>query len=354
MFDYRSFLESHSVLLAPLAGVSDVAFRQMCLEHGAQLTFTEMVSAKGLSYANERTIQLVDLARGERRVGVQLFGHEPGTMASQAAWIEERMGDALAVIDVNMGCPARKIVSKGDGAALMRDLDLAGEIVEAIASAVSAPVSVKMRRAYDMGPDVAPTLAKIAEQAGASAVTVHGRFATQMYRGPSDWDVISKVKRVVSIPVIGNGDIRCGEDAVAMVRQTGCDSVMVARGAQGNPWIFEDVRCAFAREFDGANLEEGFHPPSALQRIEVARRHTAILEGIDPRSVVRMRKHASWYVKGLPGASTARAAFNECMTACDFNHVFDWLVSYLEKYDDDQRNVAKQEPSIGQDGKTPR
>lgn len=192
MFDYRSFVESRSVLLAPLAGVSDVAFRQMCLEHGAQLTFTEMVSAKGLSYSNERTIHLVDLAQGESHVGVQLFGHEPSTMASQAAWLEDHLGEALAVIDVNMGCPARKIVSKGDGAALLRDLGLARDIIEQIARAVQVPVSVKMRRAYDQGPDVAPELARIAEAAGASAVTVHGRYATQMYRGPSDWNAIAQ------------------------------------------------------------------------------------------------------------------------------------------------------------------
>ena len=237
MFDYRSFASGKGILLAPLAGVSDVAFRQMCIEHGAQLTFTEMVSAKGLSYANEKTVHLIDLAANEERVGVQLFGHEPETMASQAAWIEDYLGERLAVIDINMGCPARKIVGKGDGSALMKDLPLAERIIAAVASAVSAPVSVKMRRAYDMGPDTAPELAKRAEAAGAAAVTVHGRYATQMYRGASCWDCIAAVKESVSIPVIGNGDIRCGSDAVEMVRRTGCDSVMVARGAQGNPWI---------------------------------------------------------------------------------------------------------------------
>ena len=330
------------MLLAPLAGVSDVAFRQMCLEHGAQLTFTEMVSAKGLSYSNERTIHLVDLAHGESHVGVQLFGHEPSTMASQAAWLEEHLGEALAVIDVNMGCPARKIVSKGDGAALLCDLELARDIIEQIARAVQVPVSVKMRRAYDQGPDVAPELARIAEAAGASAVTVHGRYATQMYRGPSDWNVIAQVKQSVTIPVIGNGDIRCGDDAVAMVRQTGCDSVMVARGAQGNPWVFEDIRAAFAREFGSAECA-AFVPPTAQQRIAAARRQTELLEQLDPRAVVRMRKHASWYVKGLPGASQARAAFNECSTASEFFRVFDQLLEYLREFAEEQQVGSSQE-----------
>ncbi len=330
------------MLLAPLAGVSDVAFRQMCLEHGAQLTFTEMVSAKGLSYSNERTRHLIDMAEGESFVGVQLFGHEPETMASQAAWVEQQMGDKLAVIDINMGCPARKIVTKGDGAALMKDLDLAGSIIESVVQAVQAPVSVKMRRAYDMGPDVAPKLAHIAEEAGAAAVTVHGRYATQMYHGPSEWDVIAKVKQTVGIPVIGNGDIRCGADAVAMVQQTGCDSVMVARGAQGNPWIFEDIRAAFAREFDG-NAEAEFHAPTPYERIEAARRQTMILDSREPRSVVRMRKHASWYVKGLPGASAARAAFNACTWAEDFYAVFDELIEKVRSFEDENGAIETRE-----------
>lgn len=339
---YRELVESHSAILAPLAGVGDVAFRQLCLEHGAQLTFTEMVSAKGLSYANERTVHLMDLAQGEDRVGVQLFGHEPGIMASQAAWVEQRLGSALAVIDINMGCPARKIVSKGDGAALMRDMRLAGEVVAAVVRAVRVPVSVKMRRAFEQGPDTAPQLARIAEQAGAAAVTVHGRFATQMYRGPSDWGAIALVKGAVGIPVIGNGDIRCGDDAVNMLRQTGCDSVMVARGAQGNPWIFEDVRAAIAREFQGS--EVAFSPPSPYERIDAARRQTLVLQAREPKSVVRMRKHACWYVKGLPGATAARAEFNACSTAQDFMAAFDRLEEAVRRFEAENGPVQQDFP----------
>ena len=234
-----------------------------------------------------------------------------------------------------MGCPARKIVSKGDGCALMKDLPLAESIVHSIVSAVSAPVTVKMRRAYDQGPDTAPELAKRAEAAGAAAVTVHGRYATQMYRGDSCWDVIAKVKKSVAIPVIGNGDIRCGADAIAMVEQTGCDSVMLARGAQGNPWIFQDVAWAF-QEAGMASFcppVARFELPNAYDRIDAARRQTMLLHERDPKSVVRMRKHASWYIKGLPGASAARAALNACTWADEFFQVYRDLEDAVARFE---------------------
>ena len=220
-----------------MAGVSDMAFRTLCREQGADLTYTEMVSAKGLSYANEKTRHLLDLAQGEDMVAVQLFGHEPDTMASQAAWIEQVMGENLAYIDINMGCPARKIVTKGDGSALMRDPDLAASIVFAVSRAVEHPVTVKFRRGWAMGCETAPEFAVRMQDAGAAAVAVHGRYAEQLYRGCADWGVIARVKQAVDVPVVGNGDVKCGADAVAITRETGCDAVMIARAAEGNPGV---------------------------------------------------------------------------------------------------------------------
>lgn len=310
--------DAYETILAPMAGVSDIAFRTVCREFGADLTFTEMVSAKGLSYANEKTRHLLDLADGESKVGVQLFGHEPETMASQAAWVEDVMGDTLAYIDINMGCPAKKIVSKGDGSALMKEPDLAARIVSEIKSATHVNVTAKFRRGWGMGDETAVEFAKRLEQAGVDAVTVHGRFAEQLYRGASDRGVIGRVKNAVNVPVVGNGDIKCGADAVAMVRETGCDAVMIARAAEGNPWVFAQVKAAL----DG---KEEPPKPTATDRIQMARRHARLLEKREGRNIVRMRKHAMWYVTGLPGAAKARGMFNYCTTLEDFEQVFDQL-----------------------------
>ena len=307
----------YRVLLAPMAGVSDIALRTLCREQGADMTFTEMVSAKGLSYANEKTRHLLDLAPGEDRVAVQLFGHEPATMASQAAWIEDTMGDSLAYLDVNMGCPVRKIAGKGDGCALMRDPELAADVIDAIVKSVKHPVTCKFRRGWTLGEETAPEFAKRMEQAGAAAVAVHGRFGEQMYRGDSEWGVIGRVKEAVGIPVVGNGDIRSGEDCIRMAEQTGCDAVMIARAAEGNPWIFAEAKAAL----DGAAYEA----PSLAERLAVARRHAELLTQREGRNIVRMRKHAAWYVTGLPGAAKARGMFNECTSLEEFNHVFDLL-----------------------------
>lgn len=313
----------YRVLLAPMAGVSDMAMRTLCREQGADMTFTEMVSAKGLSYANEKTRHLMDLAPGERCVAVQVFGHEPDTIAAQAAWIEGELGDSLAFIDVNMGCPVRKVAGKGDGAALMKDPVLAASIVNAAANAVQHPVTCKFRRGFDVGDETAPDFAKRMEQAGAAAVTVHGRYAGQMYRGVADWGVIGRVKECVSIPVVGNGDVRCGADAQKMAEETNCDAIMIARAAEGNPWVFKDVNSVL----DGGRFE----PPTLAERLAMARRHAALLAEQDSRAIVRMRKHASWYVAGLPGASKARGAFNECSTLAEFNQVFDELEMYATR-----------------------
>ncbi len=319
MFNFQEFLTSPKLLLAPMAGVSDEAFRCLCRESGANMTYTEMVSAKGLSYANEKTRHLLDLAPGEDMVAVQLFGHEPHVMASQAAWIEQEMGNTLAYIDINMGCPARKIVSKGDGSALMRDPELAAKIVRCVVASVEHPVTVKFRRGWFEGQETAPEFALRMEEAGASAVAIHGRYAQQLYRGSAEWETIARVKRVVSIPVIGNGDVKVGEDAAAMLSQTGCDAVMIARGAEGNPWLFAQAAAALA----GNDIPSA---PSVDERIAMARRHARLLSERHGRNIVRMRKHAMWYMSGLPGAAAARGKINACVTVEDFDTVFDELL----------------------------
>lgn len=318
MFD---FFSERRLLLAPMAGVSDEAFRTLCREQGADLTYTEMVSAKGLSYANEKTRHLLHLAEGEDQVAVQLFGHEPDVMADQARWVEQEMGETLAYLDINMGCPARKIVSKGDGSALMKTPDLAAAIVRAVSAAVEHPVTVKFRRGWAEGDETCVEFARRTEDAGAAAVAVHGRYALQLYRGRAEWDAIARVKAAVSIPVVGNGDVKCGADAVALVERTGCDAVMIARAAEGNPWVFAQCKAALAGEPEPAK-------PSVEERIAMARRHARLLAEREGRNIVRMRKHAMWYMTGLPGAAAARAKINACVSVEDFDRVFDELLVY--------------------------
>ncbi|NHM15653.1 tRNA dihydrouridine synthase DusB [Eggerthellaceae bacterium zg-887] len=312
------------ILLAPMAGVSDRAFRTLCLEQGADLTYTEMVSAKGLSFANAKTRHLIDVAPAETHVAVQLFGHEPDVMASQAAWVEDALGSRLAYLDVNMGCPARKIVTKGDGSALMKDPDLAAAIVRAIKGAVSCPVTAKFRRGYAEGDETAPAFARQLEAAGVDAVAVHGRFAEQLYRGHADWGVVARVKEAVSVPVVGNGDVRSGADAAALVAQTGCDAVMIGRGAEGNPWVFAEVKGTLAGRVT--------QKPSLEERLGMARRHARLLAAEEGRNIVRMRRHAMAYLAGLPGAAHARAKLCGCVTVEDFDVVFDALLEEAARH----------------------
>lgn len=321
----------YRVLLAPMAGVSDIAFRTLCREAGADMAFTEMVSAKGLSFANEKTRHLLALADGESQVAVQLFGHEPDVMASQAAWIEQEVGEGLAYLDINMGCPARKIVSKGDGSALMKDPALAASIVRAVKRAVEHPVTVKFRRGWAEGDETAAVFARLMEGAGADGVTVHGRFAEQLYRGAADWGVIGRVREAVSVPVVGNGDIRSGADAVRMAAETGCDAVMIARGAEGNPWLFSQVQAALVGEAEPA-------PPTVEERIAMARRHAELLTHREGRNIVRMRKHAMWYTTGFPRAAEVRGKFTHCSTVEEFDEVFDEVVAHVHEYEQWQRD----------------
>lgn len=328
--DMADYYRSHQLILAPMAGVSDPVFRQLCCEQGAKLAFTEMVSAKGLSYGNDKTASLLGLGPHESSVGVQIFGHEPATMASEAVEIVERMGKTVSVIDLNMGCPAKKIVSKGDGASLMERPDVAAAIVSAVVQALEGsgvPVTVKFRRGYNEGEETAPEFARRMEQAGAWALAVHGRYARQLYRGCSEDGVIARVVAHVQVPVIGNGDIDSTARARTVKQETGCAALMIARAAEGNPWIFAQCAAALAGYPEPAL-------PTFEERLALGKRHAVMLAKLDGPRIVRMRKHAMWYLTGIPGAARARRQINECETADDFCAVFDEVAHHLAKQED--------------------
>ena len=311
----------HGLFLAPLAGVSDRPFRDICRRHGAEYTVSEMVSAKALCYEQAtkrldkiRTAPLASVYSYELPMAIQLFGSEPEFMARAASLIESgeylgREGDARPIaIDINMGCPVHKVVGNGEGSALMKNPRLAGEIVRAVVKAVNLPVTVKIRAGWDPNSINAPEVAKILEDAGASLIAVHGRTRSQMYAPSSDNKVIAEVKKSVSVPVVGNGDIYSADDAVRMIEETDCDGVMIARGALGNPWIFEEIRARLeGREYVFPTAEEKLN--EALVQIE-----QMIKEKGEFIAVAESRKHLSWYTKGMQGAAGARSAINSAKT----------------------------------------
>lgn len=284
--------------LAPMAGVADRAFRELCVGFGAAYVVGEMVSAKGITYNSEKSFELLELSRQERPAAVQLFGYEPDVMAKAADFAMKYSPD---IIDINMGCPAPKIACNGSGSALMKNPQLCGEIVRAVSQTVDVPVTVKIRKGWDSSSVNAVEIAVICEQAGAKAVTVHGRTRSQQYAPPVDIDIIRQVKQAVSIPVIGNGDITSAQDAADMYEKTGCDLVMVGRGALGNPWIFREINSLLGA--DRPSL-----PVSPAERISVLIRHIQKLceykgEAVGMREA---RKHAAWYFKGMRDAAALR------------------------------------------------
>ena len=342
--DIRSLLASGNVVLGPMAGITEAPFRAICKRMGAGLTFTEMVSAKGLHYNPDAEISkaLLTLAPEEVPCAVQIFGAEPELMAAQARRIVELHGANVALIDINMGCPVTKVVSKGEGSALMRTPDLAAKIVRRVAEASGVPVSAKFRSGWCADDVNAVEFARAMEAAGASAVTVHGRTRDQFYRGRADWDVIAAVKEAVDIPVIGSGDVFCAADAKAMFEQCGVDAVMVARGAQGNPWIFTQVRALLDT---GVEIE----PPSAFERIDVAREHAAALVAFGgEHAFTRMRKHVAWYITGMPDAALVRRRANEVASYRELDDLLARFRAYLEEFDgQDIQNTEHRVPFTG-------
>lgn len=281
------------LVLAPMAGVTDAAFRHICRRHGAALTCTEMVSARALTYGDKKTKALLQTIDGDGPVAAQIFGHEPSVMA-EAAPMAREIAHA-DIIDINMGCPVGKIAGNGDGCALMKNLELAAEIISAVVKTAGCPVTVKFRKGWDKGNVNAVEFAKMCQSAGAAAITVHGRTRAQMYEGAADWDIIRDVKRAVDIPVIANGDVWEGRDCARILRYTGCDMAMIGRGSFGNPWIFEQGSAAL----DFRDVPE--LPPLA-RRIDEAVEQIELSSGLRGERVacLEARRHLAWYLRGVP------------------------------------------------------
>ncbi len=297
------------VIAAPMAGVTDKAFRKIVKSYGCSLVFTEMISSKAILHKNKKTKDLLDITGEEAPIGVQVFGNEADEIVAAAKVIEKIGAD---IIDINMGCPTPKIVKNNEGAALMLDPDRAADIIKQVVEAVFVPVTVKIRKGWDQKHINCIEIAQIAEKAGASAVTIHGRTREQFYSGKADWEIIKKAVNSVNIPIIGNGDVFSGEDAINMLDFTGCQGVMIARGAMGNPWVFKEA----VNYINGLREKE---IPTPFQKIETARKQLrlAVKYKSEKVAVKEMRKHIAWYIKGLKNASRIRDNINRMETLKD-------------------------------------
>lgn len=312
----------NNLILAPMAGVTDLPFRTLCKEQGAGLICMEMVSAKAILYRNKNTKELLTIDPKERPVALQLFGSDPDVISEIAKQIEELPFD---ILDLNMGCPVPKVVGNGDGSALMKQPLLAGKIIEQTVRAIRKPVTVKIRKGFDDAHINAPQIARIAQESGAAAVAVHGRTREQFYSGKADWDIIRQVKEAVHIPVIGNGDLLSGEDVRDMYRQTGCDGFMIGRGAQGNPWIFRQI-------LHFLETGEALPKPPVKEVVETMLRHARMLIAYkgEHTGIREMRKHAGWYVNGCRNAAKLRGKINEVESYPELLALFEETLSYTE------------------------
>ena len=316
------FTLENNLILAPMAGVTDLPFRLLCKEQGAGLVCMEMVSAKAISYKNKNTKELLNIDEREHPVSLQLFGSDPDIISEIAKEIEELPFD---ILDINMGCPVPKVVNNGDGSALMKNPLLAGQIIEKTAKAIQKPVTVKIRKGFDDKHSNAVEMARIAQESGAAAVAVHGRTREQYYSGKADWDIIRQVKEAVKIPVIGNGDLLTGKDVKRMEEQTGCDGFMIARGAQGNPWIFQNIMHYMET---GQELQK----PPMEEMVKMMLRHARMLIAYkgDYTGIREMRKHAAWYTGGYRNAAKLRGRMNDIESYQELSSLFEEVLSYTE------------------------